>query len=117
MPSNILKRSDINQNTEYDMVVDTENGDFKVGYKYVPNAKSRITLSHGEDATPDFEIYDNGMVIFNETKIRFSFELGKDEIFETVVKLRRILTDYNGKASDLRSYVKSIVPKKRKLLV
>lgn len=117
MPSNILKRSNVSQDTEYDVVVDTENCDFEVGYKYVPNAKSRITLSHGEDITPDFEIYDNGMVIFNETKIRFSLELGKDEIFETVVKLRRILADYNGKASDLRYYVKTIVPKKRKLLV
>lgn len=119
MPSDnkCLKRSGINPNTEYDVVVNTENGDFKVGYKYVPNSKSRITLLHGEDTTPDFEIYDNGMVIFDETKIRFSLELGKDEIFETVVKLRRILADYTGKASDLKSYVKSIVPKKRKLLV
>lgn len=117
--SECIKRPPINPDEEYNVDVYSEKGVFEVGYMNNPNATSRIKISHNGNPNTfgDFEIYDNGVILFYEKELRFSLDPEKDEIFETIVKIRRLLVDYNGPATDLEDYVKTMVPKKRKLLV
>jgi hypothetical protein len=115
------QRPDIDTAKEYDVYVDVVDRGGPNDTKPRENL-STIEISHYDDSgnkEKDFIIFSDGEICFFENVIRFSLDNDGEEMFEVLMKLRKLVTlaRFNqNRLEYLDNYIKYIIPKSRKIL-
>lgn len=107
---------------EYDVHVDVVDRGYVNDIKPRENL-STIEISHLDDngnMEKDFTLFSDGEIYFFENVIRFSLDDENEEMFEVLIKLRKLVLLVRANRNRLEylgDYIKYIVPKSRKILV